>query len=194
MNKELLKELGLLQGIIKNGQAGHKWPDGYLDIPYNVCAYQALQYLTGASQHPFTKEVGHQSKLLNQKYALAYLCLQGDRMALKDGAGIQMILAERDRQIARGMTTSRDAARYKNDELSRFAIHRLNGDESYYPFADKSFSNAQNIHTEEERFVQAGAILLAHLQCQIAQAQQQAFMESASLEQLNLETNKAIAG
>ena len=109
------------------------------------------------------------------------------------GKGFELILEERNRQIERGYTIARDKMNYPGNELKRFALHRLTGLDIYYPFKDNGFKNTNGNHSEAERHIQAGAILLAHIQKNIAVNQLSEWLLHATKDERNLELAKEIS-
>lgn len=118
--------------------------------------------------------------------ALALIAILLEKTAKYRNQAFKLFVQERERQIARGYTIARDIATYKSNELSNFSLYRLTDDKRFYPFQNDSMLNSNQNHSQSERIIQAGAILLAHRQKEVGQGQKSEFMKTASPESLNL--------
>jgi hypothetical protein len=108
--------------------------------------------------------------------ALACICLELQGWGYTPEKVLEMMLIERDRQNGMGFTIAHDKAIYNSGELKFFAVHRITSDNKWYPFKRDTWCNAkQPHHYDDDRIVQAAAILLAHVQMTVAQAQLEDF-------------------
>lgn len=145
---------------------------------------EAVLWLDG-KQQPFSS---HYSDDMRCKMALVHLLLW---LARYNSNPLALVMAERERQNAKGYTISRDRVQYKTDELKRFALHRLTGNDRFYPFTDPQWMNSYVNHNMAENVKQAAALLLAHLQKEEAKRQ---FMElSAQQSESNDQDQKEVA-
>lgn len=119
--------------------------------------------------------------------ALAAMAMLLEKTAKYRNQAFELFVQERERQISKGHTIARDIATYKSNELSNFSLYRLTDDKRFYPFSNDSMVNDNQNHTQSERIIQSGAILLAHRQKECGQVQKAAFLKTASKEALNLD-------
>ncbi|WP_421977864.1 hypothetical protein [Roseivirga seohaensis] len=122
--------------------------------------------------------------------ALALLAMLLEKTAKYRNQAFELFAQERQRQITRGYTIARDIATYKSNELSNFALYRLTDDKRFYPFSNDSMLNEKQNHSQSERIIQAGAILLAHRQKECGQVQKAEFLKTASREETSLNPNQ----
>jgi len=150
-------------------------------IPPNQGLYLAWAtfWLTGRTEVFHTEislDLMHERDLTSEYQqclkALAALYLELELRVLPRSKVAELVLAERDRQQAKGYTIAHDKAIYTNGNLKYFCVHRITNDKRWYPFTRDHFTNEkQPQHTEAERIIQAAAILLAHMQKSVAQQQ-----------------------
>lgn len=141
------------------------------------------------SERSSNKRIQHEEEIKVLALIAFLICFSPEHR----GDAFQSILEERNRQIERGYTIARDKANYQGNELKRFALHRLTGLDLYYPFKDGGFKNTNGNHTEAERHIQAGAILLAHIQKNIAVNQINEWLKHATKDECNLELAKEVS-
>lgn len=171
LTQEILSELQLVIGFVRSGsycqpevKAGVKFKQSYFSRMAMFWLYGNTGYLLNHNLGELKRCRDGKSEKERLMIALANICVEIDLHAQSSGKALKMIEVERDRQVNNGDTPEHDRFRYKSEELKRFAMHRLTGDISYYPFENHRYVNHAKRRTEVEKLVQAGALIVAHTQ------------------------------
>ncbi|MCO6367876.1 hypothetical protein GBO34_00925 [Roseivirga pacifica] len=165
--KEITSEVQMIISIIRQEPLQVKEFYIHLAIFWLTGVFPLVLNLT-----KLKKEYKEKTQQQRERMALAYLAMHLDNQLHEEGAGLNAILQERERQIEKGYTTARDLANYRhNDDLKNFAIYRLTDDRTYYPYLSPRHMNHVQKHSETERQIQGGAILLAHILMRLASGQ-----------------------
>lgn len=178
LTTDILSEVRLVRDMVYSGEFGHRTHEDE-SLPWDIYHSQmAAFWLTGnAELLPMSQSAKiipvqeRQKKTPSQQLsiALANICLALATFKDLMADPIEHIDVERDRQVNNGDSIESDIEKYGDtggNELKLFAIHRLTGDDAFYPFSDPHYKNSGQDRGRAEELIQAGALLLAVLQIQ----------------------------
>lgn len=168
---DIISELQLVIGFARSGEyyqsaiaPGVRFKEGYFSRFAMFWLYGEAGYLHTQNQDELVQCREDKSEKQQLLIALANICIEIDQHEKTDGVGVKEVLAERNRQVSRNRTIARDKYLYKGDELKRFSMHRLTGELRYYPLDNPNWSNVIKKHSFLVNLVQAGALIIAHIQ------------------------------